>query len=348
MKKLLQVIALTFLTFLCLFIIFLLWNKFPMLPAKFKVGIIHLPDIKQNEPHGVIRVVTYNIQYGMGLEGRRTENLNTWDFYERLQKIADILKEINADIVLLQEVDFHSRRSNNIDQSYFLALKAEYPYIAKAPHWKIKFLPDFATHIGPLEHGLAVLSRYPLIDNESRVFKLPEEAPFYVRWLYSPHGGQKTVAEIGSTNLTIINLHLEPWAQKTREKTTLKVIHWIEELKGPIVVGGDFNAIPPEAPLKTYTNLEDTPWFIDKKQWDLENDITINAFRKLPTFSAAISVEAYLKNEQESFTYPANHPTQKLDYIFAGKGAEALKGYVFKKAGPASDHLPLVAEIRLQ
>lgn len=344
-KKILQGLGIFFLVLFILLVGFVLWAKFPPLPSVTHPKVVKLPIFEDKPPPPILTVASYNIQYGIGFNGRRTDALDAWDFYERLYTIANILKAINADIVLLQEVDFRSERTHNIDQAYFLALKAGYQYLAKAPHWKTRLLPDLNGHMGPLNHGLAVLSRYPLTNNESHVFDYPSEAPFYVRWLYSPHGGQKVVATLGKEKINIVNVHLEPWAQKTRERSVKKIVKWIKSMTGPMILGGDFNAIPPEAPIKTYYNLEDTPWFIDKNQWNLDKDITINAIRKIPGLTDAIPPEEYLKNDEAAFTYPADKPTQRLDYLFAGGGAKIIKGYVYKAAGPASDHLPVVAEV---
>jgi len=341
-KKLLKALAIFILLFVLAFAGFILWNNFPPLPRISILGIQKNFTSVAPSPPALLKVVSYNIQYGSGFKGEKEKALDIKSFYKRLEAIVEILQEIDADIVLLQEVDFKAKRTQSIDQADFIAKRAGYAYLARAPHWKKKFFPNLNGLIGPLNHGLAILSRFPLSKNESRVFAHPSEAPFYVRWLYSPHGGQKAEVQVGKTAITLMNVHLEPWAQKTREKSVRNLVKWIEEQKGPLILGGDFNAIPPEAPIKTYTNLEDTPWFIDKKQWDLENDITISAIRNLPGFTDAIPPDVYLKDEKSAFTYPADNPVQRLDYIFAGKGAKMAGGFVFKEAAEESDHLPIV------
>ncbi len=344
LKRLLQLFILIFALSIVGLIGFIIWNQYPFLPSKTFLGVELLPDIQIKEPPQFLKVATYNIQYGIGFSGNRKDHLQRKDFYQRLERLATILREIDADIVFLQEVDFYARRSQFFDQGYFLAEKAGYPYLAEAPHMKGKFLPFWNGIWGPVTHGLCILSKFPLLENEARVFTHPKEAPFYVRWLYSPHGAQRTLVQIGKERINLFNVHLEPWAQKTREKSVKNLIRWIKEIKGPIILAGDFNAIPPEAPIKTYHNLEDAPWFIDKAQWKLEKDTTITSIRKL-SFSEAIAPTEYLQNETAAFTFPSNKPVQKLDYIFAGNGVSIIKGWVFKEADEASDHLPLVAEV---
>jgi endonuclease/exonuclease/phosphatase family metal-dependent hydrolase len=315
---------------------FLLWNNYPPLPSKSMLGVHKILPPEELPAPPLLKVVTYNIHYGIGLKGDRTDALRRRDFYDRLERLAEILIEIDADIVLLQEVDFYARKSQFIDQGSFLAEKAGYPYLAKAPHWKKRLLPYWNGIWGPLNHGLCILSRFPLFENEARVFGHPSEAPFYVKWLYSPHGGQRVVAQIGNERIAIFNVHLEPWAQKTREKSITNLKEWMSGSSMPIILGGDFNAISPEAP-KTSYHLEDAPWFIDQNEWNLENDTTISAIRDLG-FTEAVP------DKDKSYTFPADHPLQKLDYLFAGNGSVFIRGWVFQKAGEASDHLPLVGE----
>lgn len=336
----------TLLLLIIALVAFIIWNHYPPLPSRALLGIHKITVPHEKEVGPSFTVATYNIQYGIGFQGNRLDGLERRDFYERLQRLADILIEIDADIVLLQEVDFYARKSQFIDQASFLAEKAGYPYFAEAPHWRRRFFPYWNRVWGPLNHGLCILSRFPLLENEARVFEHPKEAPFYVRWLYSPHGGQRAVAQIGTQKVALFNVHLEPWAQKTREKSVEYIKEWMAPVSTPLILGGDFNAIPPEAPVKTFYNLEDTPWFIDRREWNVENDTTIRSIRELG-FSEATPPKEYLANEHAAFTYPADKPSQKLDYLFAGKGAVITKGWVFTKAGDASDHLPLVAEVKL-
>ena len=47
-------------------------------------------------------------------------------------------------------------------------------------------------------------------------------------------------------------------------------------------------------------------------------------------------------------TFPADKPNRKLDYVFVGDGFEVVSVEVIRKAGDISDHLPVVAKIRLK
>jgi len=343
-KTLFSLFVTSLLLFFCM-LTFLWWNHFPPLAETFSPDIISLyEDTSVTLPKN-LKVASYNIHFGIGLKWDRQEGLNKEDFEMRLNKIAEILKEINADIVLLQEVDFDSARSKNIDQAEYIAEKAGYSWVAKAPYLREKFHPNLQGMHGRINFGLCILSRFPLKDHEARIFPHPDEMPFYLKWLYNPHGAQKVIVQVGKQEINLINVHLEPWSQKTREKESATIADWINSIEGSVILGGDFNAIPPETPNKTGDYLADAPWFIDRSRWDIENDETIQIIRSVNGITDAIPPKTFLQNLKQSATYPANNPTEMIDYIFARKKAKILYGYVFHKAQTASDHLPVAAYI---
>lgn len=104
-----------------------------------------------------IKVVSYNIQYGKGQDGQ-----------VNLQRAIDTLKEINADIISLQEVERYSLRSGFEDQIQS---------IAKELGMNGVFFPSVA--YPGMYYGNAILSR----KNRSVVLvdiQLPEEQTIYV------------------------------------------------------------------------------------------------------------------------------------------------------------------------
>lgn len=114
-------------------------------------SIVVLPETQS------IKVVSYNIQYGRGQDGE-----------VNLQRTIDTLKEINADIISLQEVERYSLRSGFEDQIQS---------IAKELGMNGVFFPSVA--YPGMYYGNAILSR----KNRSVVLvdiQLPEEQTIYV------------------------------------------------------------------------------------------------------------------------------------------------------------------------
>jgi endonuclease/exonuclease/phosphatase family metal-dependent hydrolase len=47
------------------------------------------------------------------------------------------------------------------------------------------------------------------------------------------------------------------------------------------------------------------------------------------------------------FTFPAEAPTRRLDYLFCGPGLTVQESLVDRSAGAISDHLPVWADVVL-
>jgi len=323
---------------------FLWWNHYPPLPL-FSEGIIkQVAPVKGSAKSlDQLCVVTYNIHFGIGYDWKRKDALHKQGFIQRLDRIAKILVEADADIVCLQEVDFDSQRTQRIDQAEHIAKKAGFAFVAKATHLRERFHPSIQGLHGPIDHGICVLSKFPITQNQVTIFPHPKEVPFYLRWIFTPHGMQEVKIKHPKGYIHVFNAHLEPWSQRTREAEIEKMVALTKQVNTPIIIAGDFNTIPPETPKKMGFHMNDAPWFIDPTKWDIENESTIKTLRALPTISEAIPPKQFLADEKASCTFPALDPIEKLDYIFALNGLKITKGFVFHAAKTASDHLPLVA-----
>src|SRR5688500_5929836 len=92
-----------------------------------------------DEASQVVRVLTYNIHHGEGTD----RQLN-------LERLADVIKSVNPDLVGLQEVDQKTARSKGVDQAARLAeLTGLRAIFGKAMEYQGG------------GYGLAVLSRWP-------------------------------------------------------------------------------------------------------------------------------------------------------------------------------------------
>ena len=89
-----------------------------------------------------LTIVNHNIHSCRGIKGRY-----------RPEKTAALLSKLNPDIITLQEVDVKKRRSSYLNQAKFLAQQLDMIY---------HFYP--LVQNGGEQYGLAMLSRYPIID----------------------------------------------------------------------------------------------------------------------------------------------------------------------------------------
>lgn len=132
-----------------------------------------------NKPASEIKLMTYNIHAGTGLDG-----------VTDLHRIASVIRNSGAETVVLNEVDCKTSRSGQIDQ---LAVIAE--------DLKLNHLFGKAILFAGGEYGNGILSRYPIekvelltlpipADEEGRsalIVKICAEKPYYVIATHLPY-----------------------------------------------------------------------------------------------------------------------------------------------------------------
>jgi endonuclease/exonuclease/phosphatase family metal-dependent hydrolase len=89
-----------------------------------------------------LKIATYNIHRAIGLDRRF-----------KPERIVEILNKLDADIVLLQEVDEGAPRSRELNLAKELAQSCDYPYYALGHNVTLR----------KGYYGNATLSRFPII-----------------------------------------------------------------------------------------------------------------------------------------------------------------------------------------
>lgn len=237
------------------------------------------------EPRIPVRVVTYNIHRSRGMD-RRT----------RPQRIADVLREVNADVIALQEVVGAGTSGVNQIEEIGAAL---------GMGWVMASARQLRGH----HFGNVVLSRFPVIHHAQHdlSWKSCEE-----RCL------QRVDLNVHGQTLHIYNVHLGTAILERRyQAQRLEKIVCDRHVAGPKLVLGDFN------------------------EW--MKGLTTSL---LSTRLKSVDLGKYLTRKR---TYPGLFPVVHLDHIYyEGQlevvGVELLRS---RLALVASDHLPLVADIRI-
>ena len=158
------------------------------------------------------RIATYNIHKGRGMDGR-----------VRIERILRVLREVEADIVTLQEVTNHQERRPEEHQARYLAEQLGYFYSVgetrkhreaaygnvTLSHWKF----EAVSHI-----NLSVAGR-------------------------EPRGALRTDIRVGNEMLHIFNVHLGTAVRERRTQARLIDQHLLKALdvSGHRIVMGDFN-----------------------------------------------------------------------------------------------------------
>ena len=237
-----------------------------------------------------IKVVTYNIQYGAG----------------RLEDIAGELRAMNADIVVLQEVDVHwHERSNFADQA------AE---LAGALGVEARFAPiyHFAGAEGkpPREFGVALLSRHPIEEwhNDSLTrLSTQDIAPVPTRMPGLLHA----TVNVRGARISVLTAHLDYRADPAVRRAQVgEILRVLERDTLPTILAGDFNATPDADELQ-------------------------------PLFKRLADVWPPVMDR--GLTYPSSAPTKRIDYILVSRHFHVLDAGV--RPVSVADHRPVAASL---
>ena len=161
-----------------------------------------------------VKFVTYNICHGEGLDGKID-----------IKRQAELIKDINPDAALLQEVDICTDRCGHIDEMAELAKHADMPYYLKGVN--IEF-----------QNGLyanGILSKNEIINSGKYLFEKVDEAHEQRNVTY----GQIT---IGGKKIHLFCTHLST-NKEERMLAMNKLLELISKIDKNeyIILGGDFN-----------------------------------------------------------------------------------------------------------
>jgi endonuclease/exonuclease/phosphatase family metal-dependent hydrolase len=274
-------------------------------------------------------VVSYNIGYLSGLTNQEAVERDL-ALTERNQETAiAALQQTNPDIIGLQEIDFEAYRSFERNQQYAMSSALAIPFAAIAINWDKRYVPfpywPPAVHYKKVVSGQAILSRYPIIDNERIVLEKVPNNPFYYNALYLDRVAQVAEIDLDGQPLVVINVHLEAFDSPTRTRQSEFVLDLAEDYAAeyPVVLMGDFNS---------------------SLNRSAEGDSrSIQVFLDSPAFASAVPEESL----PEAQTFPSNQPEYTLDYIFYTPNTLEVTGWeVIDAAAQASDHLPVQASFR--
>jgi endonuclease/exonuclease/phosphatase family metal-dependent hydrolase len=236
-----------------------------------------------------LRVVTYNVHRCKGLDGR-----------VRPDRVAKVLKEIDADIVALQEVVCIPGGEPESDQAHYLAreLGADFLFGENRRLWGGAY-------------GNVVLSKLPMetVKNHDLSVRGRER-----------RGCLHVDVEWASRVLHVFNVHLgTAFLERRKQGRQLAGLDILlnDKLQGPRLLLGDFNEWAPGLTTKL-----------------------------LRAHMQSVDIKKHLRRRR---TYPGVLPMFHLDHIYHDESMEVvgLTLHRTRTALVASDHLPLVAELKL-
>jgi endonuclease/exonuclease/phosphatase family metal-dependent hydrolase len=241
---------------------------------------------KGSRRHVELRVATYNVHRCRGMDRRIVPS-----------RIAAVLRDIDADVIALQEVVGAGPGGSG---------QAEEIGAALGMGWVMAPVRVLRRHL----FGNVVMSRYPILHHSQ----------YDLSWrTCEPRGCQRADLDLGEGRvLHIYNVHLGTAVLERRYQAP-RLASFVHDrrVEGPKVILGDFN------------------------EW-----MRGLATRTLNELFESVDIRAHLRRRR---TYPGFFPVLHLDHIYYEgdvdvRRVELVRG---RRALIASDHLPLVATLRI-
>ncbi|HEY7185381.1 MAG TPA: endonuclease/exonuclease/phosphatase family protein [Vicinamibacterales bacterium] len=249
--------------------------------------------VRQTEAPQDLKVVTWNIERG-----------------QEYDEILSVLRTLNADVLLLQEVDRDCRRTKYRNVARDLATALDMNWVAAGEFQEI----GQARSRIPAITGQAILSRFPIEEATALPFKEQD------RWRWSinpvqPRRGGRMALKARTGGVVLYNTHIESGGNERLQHAQMDEIIADQATLAvdlPVLVGGDFNnsAIVRSLSLSSLTHAS----FIDA--------LGANAAERGPT---------------------SRGQTHPIDWIFIKHLAPAAGRVVHADA--ASDHSPVMVAL---
>lgn len=206
-------------------------------------GIIEtIPDVAETAPPPVDEVVllSYPMAYALGPAPYAAPHPAPATVYDYLDALIDTIAASDADIVCLQEADFASRRTYDVDQLQYIATALGWGFVARALTWECRYLPQPFwrpwRHVGRVRAGQGVISRYPLVQNTRQRLAQSAAQPLLAPLFAPYHTVQMVDVQCGPHALRLLHTHLEPHEAATRHRQAQEVVTFVRQVATPNTV----------------------------------------------------------------------------------------------------------------
>lgn len=286
-----------------------------------------------------LRVATYNIHKGVLRDLFGLRHIN------RIHELRARLHELNADIVLLQEVQ--GQHDRNAVRFEHWPDEPQDSFLAKSPTLKRIFESAYGSNAQYLHghHGNALLSRFAIVREENRDV--------------SDHSMEKRgvlhcVVQVGTQEVHVFVVHFGLFA-RSRARQLQAVIDWAGKVvpeHAPMIIGGDFNDWRNRLSRHLTQSLGVVEVFDAQRSGLTRTQQFINFMgTKLNDMGASIDHQSLRlpRRARAARTFPALIPWLRMDRLYIrGFEVEAVQVLGGPKWARLSDHSPLVADLRLK
>jgi endonuclease/exonuclease/phosphatase family metal-dependent hydrolase len=158
------------------------------------------------------------------------------------------------------------------------------------------------------QYGVAMLSRFLLNNVEHRMFENKREA--------ERRGMLLAQVDLGGKLVNFVTTHLDYQYSDGRVFETEQLLKFLENVNGPLILVADMNDEPTGDAYKLMSSKFSDAWATSRQQSD-------------------------------GFSYPADKPVKRIDYVFyRGDGMKVKKAKTVETL--ASDHVPVIVDLEIR
>jgi len=275
-------------------------------------------------PGAPIRILTWNVAHARGpvREGwfKNWKGGGREGTVERLAAMGRILRDADAHLVVLNEVDFDAQWSGGLDQAAVLARSAGYPVWVEQRNY------DLDLPFGDYAFGNAILSRLPLL--QADFLELPPHSSLEA-WILGAKAGAMVRVGPEAAPLSLVAVHLEPRSRSTRIRALPVLEDAARRHPGVTVLAGDFNASPGGWPPADEA---------DSREGTILDSLVSRGWRS-PRLRRPPGIR--------KMTFPTRHPRRALDWILVRGPVRILEARVLTEGRELSDHAPVLSVVQL-
>jgi endonuclease/exonuclease/phosphatase family metal-dependent hydrolase len=309
-------------------------------------------------------VMNYNVKFGGGridfffdCHGDRVL-MQRSEVIANLEALAVKIRQVDPDVLVVQEVDVASKRAAFVDQMQWLLDHTQLTYGVYASQWRADYVPSDG--LGAVDSGNGILSKLPLANAERIALDLRGDQSAIERYFYLRRNILRAELELPAGGVVhLVVTHAEAYGQDgTKQRHIDRFAAELDALDdaGELVIGaGDLNTLPP--------GTEHQVDFADSVCED--EDFVADDYRAesswLDALYARYTPEIPLADYQANNAAYFSHTTdrngfwnRKLDYIFTNAAVVPGSGLVHQDEAhggmatmPLSDHAPVTVEIQL-
>jgi endonuclease/exonuclease/phosphatase family metal-dependent hydrolase len=297
-------------------------------------------------PGESFKLLSWNIQFSATrrqqffYDGGKAVHVPREDVLRGVKRIAAAIRDLEPDILLLQEVDRDSDRTHRIDQLLPYIRAGRFNCAVSTPYHRARYVPyPPHEHLGRVDLHLATLSRYRMQDGRRTQLAMLDET--WVRRMFNMKRALLTVTlpiEGGEHPLMLGNTHLSAFSygDGTQAKQVATLVDFLQ--RSPLVVlGGDLNVLPPG---------DDGARLSDAQLYRGSQGLLA---RMLGAASSAVPRARLLEPRWRTYVpFGSDVPDRKIDYVFANDLVEIEHVAIPRVYAELSDHLPIQVRLRVR